>query len=175
MRTNRNCLLIALLAISVAPAACAQTVFGPQGGDWELTLGGGGSNDKDFNAGSFALNGSVGYYFTTQMELSVRQGVSYSHFGESAWDGSTRLAFDYNFDLNRFRPYLGVDFGGIYGDSVRDTFAAGLEAGLKYYVLPKTFVFGSIEYEWLFRNAGHIDNGFKNGEFIYGVGIGFNF
>src|SRR5438270_3227586 len=98
MRTYRNYLLIALLAIWSVPVLRAQTLFGPQAGDWELTLGGGGSNDKNFNSGSFALNGSVGYYFTTQLELSVRQGASYSNFGGSAWDGSTRLAFDYNFD-----------------------------------------------------------------------------
>jgi len=175
MKTYRDYLLIALLVIWGAPKASAQTLFGPEAKDWELTLGGGGSNDRNFNSGSFALNASLGYYFTKAAELSVRQGVSFSDFGDSVWNGSTRLAFDYNFDLNRFRPYLGVNFGGIYGDSVRNTFASGLEAGLKYYVLPKTFLFGSVEYEWLFRSGRHIDNRFKDGEFIYGVGIGFNF
>src|SRR4051812_16490252 len=117
MRSTRNYLLIALTVTSFTTAAWAQdSVFGPQKGDWELTLGGGGSNDKNFNVGSFALNGSVGYFFTKGMELSLRQGVSYANFGDSTWNGSTRLAFDYNFDLNRFRPFVGVDFGGIYGD-----------------------------------------------------------
>lgn len=161
------CVLLAL------PSHAQQ--YGPLAGDWELTLGGGGSSDKEFSSGSFGLNTGLGYYFTPKLELAVRQAVNYSDFGDSVWNGSTRLALDYHFDLNRFRPFVGANFGGIYGDSVRDTFAAGLEAGLKYYVLEKTFIFGSLEYQWLFRNAGSADNNFDDGQFAYVVGIGFNF
>jgi hypothetical protein len=175
MEKHFRLLAIALLLALGVSATRAQTLFGPEAGDWELTLGGGGSNDRDFDTGSFALNTSLGYFFTPAMELSVRQGVGFSDFGDSVWNGSTRLAFDYHFDLNRFRPFVGVNFGGVYGETVRNTFAAGLETGLKYYVLEKTFLFGSVEYDWFFRSARRADNTFRHGQFLYVVGIGFNF
>src|ERR1041385_1025742 len=105
MKNYPSYLLVAALTAVGVSAAQGQTLFGPQAKDWELTLGGGGSNDRNFDAGSFALNGSLGYYVTKEFEVSLRQGVSYSDFGDSVWNGSTRLALDYNFDLNRFRPY----------------------------------------------------------------------
>jgi len=174
---NKHCayLLLAGSLVAATSSTLGQTLFGPEAGDWELTLGGGGSNDKEFDSGSFSLNTSLGYFFTPRMELVVRQGIGFSDFGDSVWNGSTRLAFDYHFDLDRFRPFLGANVGGIYGDAVRDTFAAGLEAGLKYYVLPKTFIFGSMEYQWLFEDAGEADNSFDDGAFLYLIGIGFNF
>jgi hypothetical protein len=82
---------------------------------------------------------------------------------------------DYHFNLDRWRPFVGANFGGFYGDGVDDTFAAGLEVGVKYYVLPKTFILGSLEYQWLFESAGGADDSFDDGQFIYGLGIGFNF
>jgi hypothetical protein len=167
-------LLIAASVLFLALPTQAQQ-YGPVAGDWELTLGGGGSNDRDFDNGSFNLNTGVGYYFTPAMELGLRQGLNYADFGESVWNGSTRLAFDYHFDLDRFRPFLGVNVGGVYGESVRNTFAAGFEGGLKYYVQERTFVFGMLEYQWLFRSAGRADNNFDDGQFLYTVGIGFNF
>lgn len=165
-------LLGACLALAL-PATAQQ--YGPMAGDWELTLGGGGSNDKDFDTGSVGVNAGLGYYFTPQLELGIRQSVNHADFGDSVWNGSTRLALDYHFGLNRFRPFLGANFGGLYGESVRDTFAAGLEGGVKYYVLERTFLFGMLEYQWLFRDAGKADNNFDDGQFVYTVGIGFNF
>ena len=153
----------------------AQDVFGPEPGDWELILGGGGASDKDFEAGAFALNGSLGYYFTRPLELSVRQGISFSDFGDSQWNGSTRVALDYHFDLKRFRPYIGVNFGGIYGESIEDSWMAGLGAGVKHYVLEKTFIFAGAEYNWLFKDTDSVDNNFDDGQFVYTLGIGFNF
>jgi len=174
---NKHCayLLLAGIIVAATPSASGQTLFGPNAGDWELTLGGGGSNDRNFDSGSFSLNTSLGYYFTPAMELAIRQGVGFSDFGDSVWNGSTRLAFDYHFDLNRFRPFVGVNFGGVYGDLVKDTFAAGLETGLKYYVLEKTFIFGTVEYQWLFDDAGGAANTFDDGQFMYTIGIGFHF
>ena len=149
--------------------------YGPDSGDWELTLGGSGSSAHDFDGGRADVTGSLGYYFTPHWEVSIRQGIGFSDFGESSWSGATRAALDYHFNLDRFRPFLGVNFGGIYGDGVTDTFAAGLEAGLKYYVSSKTFILGMIEWQWLFKDASSADDAFDDGQFIYSLAVGFNF
>ncbi len=166
----RNILLLTLLASLFNAPARAQMAYGPEGGDWEVTLTGSGSNDNDFDNGAFAVDGSVGFYFTPNIELSLRQSVTHSNFGDSNWSGATRLALDYHFDFGRWRPFIGGNIGGIYGDGVRDSGAGGLEAGLKYYVLEKTFLFGVFEHQWLFDSGND-----SNGRFIYSIGIGFNF
>jgi hypothetical protein len=149
--------------------------FGPEAGDWALTLGGSGSSSHDFDGGRGDLTGSLGYYLTPNWEVSVRQGIGFSDFGESSWSGATRGAIDYNFDLNRWRPFLGANFGGLYGDGVTDTFAAGFEAGVKYYVSSKTFILGMVEWQWLFKDADNADDAFDDGQFIYSLAVGFNF
>lgn len=152
--------------------------FGPRAGEWEVTLGGGGSNDKNFRGGGFNVNGSVGYFFTDNWEVALRQGFGWSDFGNgtsSSWNGSTRAAVDFHFNLDRFRPFVGLNFGALYGKGTSDTWAGGIEGGVKYYVLPKTFVFAMAEYAWTFRNIRRADNQFDNGQFIYSLGLGFNF
>ena len=152
-------------------------VYGAHQGDWELTLGGSGNNDKDFGMGSGSIDGSLGYYLTDGWELSLRQGVIFADTGEGAdyWNGTTRGALDYHFDLGRLRPFVGANFGGFYGDTIVDTWAAGLEAGLKYYVKPQTFIFAMGEYQWLFEDSENADDNFEDGRFLYSLGIGFNF
>ena len=153
----------------------AETI-GPAEGEWEMTLGGSGSSDREFEAGGFGVSGSLGYFLTESWELAVRQSFNYADIGAGdAWNASTRGAIDYHFDLNRLRPFIGANFGGLYGKRVNDSWAAGLEAGLKYYVKPKTFIFGMAEYQWLFNDADNIDNNFDEGQLLYTVGIGFNF
>ena len=170
----------ALLATGAGTSALAQNswdsaTFGPSAGDWELTLGGSGSNDKNFDGGGFGANGSIGYFLTDSSEISLRSSGTFSDFGTSVFNGSTRVAYDYHFDLDRFRPFVGVNGGMIYGDNVSETGAAGLEAGLKYYVHPKTFLFAMGEYQWLFDDSDDAVDGFDNGQFLYSLGIGFNF
>ena len=177
--TKKVCSLTLGLGLSLVAfnTDCFAQEFGPAPGDWEVTLGGGGSNDKDFDNGGFALDGSIGYYINRNLEISVRQGIAYSdtEFGDSTWGGVTRGALDYHFDLARLRPYIGVTFGGVYGDNRQDSWMAGLGTGLKFYVLEKTFLFVAGEYNWLFRDADRADDNFDDGQFNYSVGIGFNF
>lgn len=149
--------------------------FGPAKGDWEMTLGGSGSSDKDFDAGGFGMSGSLGYFFTEHWELALRQGYSFFDGEDDTWSGSTRAAVDFHFDLNRLQPFVGATFGGLYGKGVNDSWAAGIEGGLKYYVKPKTFIFGMAEYQWLFKDADSVDNNFDEGQLLYSLGIGFNF
>jgi hypothetical protein len=134
-------------------------------GDWELTLSGQGSNDKDFETGAFSAIGSVGYFFTDQLELSFRQGVVWAD-GGSTWSGDSRVAGDFHFDFARWQPFAGANIGYAYGEDVDDQWIAGPEAGVKYFLNSTTFVMVIAAYEF------SLNNGFDSGGFSYGLGIG---
>ena len=148
--------------------------YGPIAGNWELILTGSGSNDEDFDNGAFGINAELGYYFTDELEGVIRQGISYSDFGESTVAASTSLALDYHFDLDRFRPFIGGSIGYLYGEDINESFVAGPEAGVKYYVKDDTFIYLRATYEFLFEDADDADEAFDDGRFVYALGIGFN-
>jgi hypothetical protein len=154
------------------------SAWGMVKGDWEFTMGGGGTSNKDFDATSASANFSIGYFLSDRFELALRQNVGYTNAEEAgdAFAGQTRLALDYHLKLGeKFFPYFGVNAGGIYGDGVNESWTAGLEAGMKYYVLPKTFLFGHFEWAWAFESSDEFDDAFDDGAFVYAIGIGFNF
>ena len=161
-------------ALALLPAiANAQ----PRAQDWEITLGGTGNNNRGFTEATFAVSGSIGYFFTPQIEVSLRQGVTYSDQNNgTAWQGNSRGAVDYHFTnlFGKFVPYVGGNLGYAYGDNFNDTFEAGPEVGLKFYVHERTFLFVNAEYEFFFRNSGAAGTGFKHGQFVYTLGVGFN-
>jgi hypothetical protein len=153
-------------------------LYGPDQGDWELTLGASGSSDNEFGAGGFSLGGSFGYFLTEGFEIGVRQDMTYFDADDvgASFAGTTRAFLDYNIDFDRFRPYLGVNLGGRYGNShVDETGTFAPEWGLKFYALEKTFVVASMEYQWFFEEVDDFDNHADNGQFVYGLGLGFNF
>ena len=162
-------------ALPAASPSFAQDdeVYSQQEGDWEFTLGGSGSNDQDFDVGGGSMAGSVGYFLSDHSELGVRQSVSFSDFGDSIWNGSTRVFYDYHFGEGPLRPLLGVNFGWVYGDTVDETLAAAPEAGLKWFVTPEAFVFGLAEYQFFFEDTDEADDAFEDGSFVYTFGIGF--
>lgn len=185
---TKNMLKTCLLAAALTGTAWAQNNttdangfnadWGPRTGDRELTLGGGGGSNKDFDSSFAGVNASYGQFLTDQWEVSLRQAVNYTNprGAESMWNAATRIAGDYHFlPGSRFRPFVGGNIGGVYGEGVQDTWVAGIEAGGKYYVRPKTFVFAMAEYEWFFKSASKADNNFNDGQFIWSTGIGFHF
>lgn len=147
-------------------------------GDKEFTLSGSGGNDREFRAGSVNVNASLGYFIADEFELSIRQSLSYADAGQhqdSVLNGSTRGAADYHFDLGRWQPFLGVNLGYVYGEGVTDTWEAAPEGGVKFFVNDSTFIYGQVEYQFFFRDAGGADDAFKDGQFVYSFGIGFRF
>lgn len=178
-------LLACFAAAAVAVPAFAQqqydensSAWGPSEGDWEIELGAGGTNDAEFDNGGFNVDGALGYYITNNLEVALRQSVTYADLsGESSWNASSRAAVDYHFPLmdNRLRPFIGANIGYIYGDAVEDTWAAGPEAGAKFYVKDETFLFGRAEYQFLFDDGDGLEDEFSDGQWVYTVGIGFNF
>jgi hypothetical protein len=170
-------------------------------GTREFTLGASGASDRRFSGSTGGASGSYGMYLNDNSELVFRQSFNFSTGSQPLinppttsggattgpvptvttsnrrqWDASSRIAFDQHFGAagSRFRPFLGVNFGGVYGRSVTDTWAAGLEAGGKYYVQPRTFVQGIVEYGWFFRHANSADR-LRDGQWNYSLGMGFTF
>lgn len=164
-------MLIVVSMLFVVPTAMAYNR-----GELELTLGGNGSSDESFDSNVFNIEAGLGLFLTQNLEAIWRQGISYADVpGSDSWNGSTRLSFDYNFDLGRLYPYLGANIGYLYGDSVEEQFIAGLEGGVKYFVNDTTFITGGIEYQFLFRDMDEVGDNYNDGRFVYIVGIGFKF
>jgi len=160
-------------ALLLAPAI-SQAQF--KQGDWELSLSGQAAHGPDLNGVSAAAQGNLGYFLTDQFEVGLRQSISYTDIGVgSALNGSTTVAVDYNFDIGRFVPYIGANIGYVYGDAVSDSWQAGPEGGVKYFVNNTTFVFVSVQYEFFFDQNSDAGDAFSDGQFLYGLGIGFRF
>lgn len=154
--------------------------LGPTVGDREFSISGSGNSEQDFDTGSLSVTGDLGWYVTERWVLGIRQSVNYASvkgtsIEDDFWNGSTRGFADYHFGQNAWRPFVGGNLGLVYGDGVKDTGLAGLEGGVKYYVLPKTFISGLAEYQWFFDSSDDVDDEFEDGAWVYSVGLGFNF
>ncbi len=162
---------LALMAIFVPALANAQF----KAGDWELTLGANAAHGPDLDGVSGGGTGSIGYFFTPNIELSARQTINYTDINVSGGQltGITLIPLDYHFDLGRWQPFLGVNLGFIYGD-IHNTFEAGPEAGVKWFANDTTFIYGLVTYDYPF-DKGSDKDAFSNGMFAYTVGIGFRF
>lgn len=177
--------LLTLLLASGVSAAWAQGSNNnnwtrPTAGTREFTLGGSGAANSDLNDSFGGANFSFGQYVSESSSWALRQSINYSNpstpGSSQAWNGSTRLAFDFHLpSQSAFRPFIGANVGGVYGDAVRDTWAAGLEVGGKLYVQSRTFVYAMVDYGWFFRHARDVDDRFRSGQFNWSVGMGFNF
>jgi len=168
---RRNGLILAALALMLVPATSAFGQF--KQGDWELTLGGTGANGPDFDGVTAGVNGSLGYFLADQFEISLRQNLTYSDLGPgSSWDGSTRVALDFHFDLGAVQPFVGGNLGYVYGDNVRDSWEAAPEAGVKVFLNSTTFVMFLAEYQFFFDKGDSLDNAFSDGQFVYTLGLG---
>jgi hypothetical protein len=142
-------------------------------GTWEMTLSGTGSSNQDVDSGSFGISGSLGYFVADQLEIGVRQTVSYSDFNAGTnVNASTSVLLDYHFDLGQWQPFIGVSIGYTYGD-VSDSWFAGPEGGIKYFVKPETFIYGLVQYQYFFDQGDGLVNNFDDGAFAYSIGIGF--
>jgi hypothetical protein len=175
------CLLFAALPlISAAQAVLPTPVTSVSrtAGEREFTIGGAGASDRRLADSYGGMNFSYGWYTTETQMFALRQAVNYSNpRGDSrTWNGATRIAWDQHFGTRgAWLPFVGVNFGAVYGSAVTNTFAAGLEAGGKFYVQPRTFILAMVEYGWFFRRARGLDERFRNGQFNWNVGLGFNF
>ena len=173
----KHAYMLAAAMAALPLAVSAQTgSFGPKTGDREFTIAGSGTNDKDFDHGSWGLSASFGQYVTDNWAWVIRQSVNYADTATNDdWILSTRVGVDYHFDAGNWRPFIGANIGYIYGDGVDNTGIASPELGVKYYVKPETFIYLQTEYQFFFESADDISDNFDDGAFQHTVGIGFNF
>jgi hypothetical protein len=138
---------------------------GFQKGNWALTLSGGGASTKDLEDSTFTLNVAPSYFLTDGIELGVRQVATYA----DGFSGATTPFVDFNFNLDNkaLVPFIGANVGYSYGHDVNDSWRAGPEAGVKYFVNPTTYIEGLVAYEF------DLNEGIDEGAFLYTLGIGF--
>ena len=175
----KKSILLAAVAAVFGVASFAQAAPNPDD-KFELSLSGIGNNDVDFDGVQFSAQAQLGYYVddASQHQVNLRQSVIFSDIGGSALSGSTAVGYDYHFDFGqdqRVVPFVGLAIGYNYGDAVTDTFFGGPEAGVKFYVNDTTFIFGQVQYQFLFEDAGDADDSFDDGVFQYSLGVGFRF
>ena len=176
LQTMTRTLTVAAALTLAAGTVSAQEGVGPEAGSWELLLSGTGASDSDFDAGSFGFTADVGYYFNPALAVGGRQTLSFADTGESSWNGATSAFVDYHFFTDRrVRPFIGASLGYLYGDDTEETFIAGPEVGVKWYVKDETFIYGRAAYEFLFDDPDDADDAIDDGRFVYTLGVGFNF
>ena len=168
---------IAIALTTVLGLPFTQVWAAQEAGDKAFTISGTGASDKDFDTNTFGTTAELGWFLTNEFELGIRQSVNVLALenADDRWSGATRGFADYHFGQDSVVPYLGANLGGVYGEDVHDTGAAGLEGGLKFYVKDKTFIALQVEYDWFFDNSDDIDNQFDDGAYFYTLGVGFNF
>lgn len=168
--------VLALASVNVA----AQGTAGPAQGDREFSLAGTGSSDKDFDNSTFGISADLGWYTSARTAWGVRQSINFADIegqglSDDFWNGSTRGYVNYHFGGGNARPFIGASLGVVYGDGVNDSGFAGLEFGLKYYVLEKTYILARAEYQFFFDSGSSAEDNFDDGAFAYTFGMGFNF
>jgi hypothetical protein len=156
--------LVAFLGVA-ALAMPAMAAPGFEKGNWAMTLSGGGNSSKEFKDSSFSLNISPSYFVTDNVELGLRQTGAYN----GGFQGQSLGFADFDFSLGSksFVPFAGANIGYSYGHNVDDSWAAGPEAGLKYFVNDTTYLYGLIAYEFNLKDS------INKGSWLYNVGIGF--
>jgi hypothetical protein len=178
---KKNLVHLACLAgIAALPfTASAQNASTPQvAGLREFTIGGSGSTNTDLNDSFGAIDFSYGTFLTPTSEWLIRQSATYSNpsNADNGWIGSTHLAYDWHLSSDAAaRPFLGVSGGRVYGNSVRDTWTAGLEGGAKFFMKSQTFVYALVSYDWFFDRGHQIDDRFNDGRLNWSLGVGYQF
>jgi opacity protein-like surface antigen len=151
-------LYVLVFLVLASPFAFAQ----PQGGDWELSLGAGYTlldvEDADDTQNAVSGLGSVGYFFTDSLELSLAFVGSYVVDPDDPIDDLWSLAYDvqlkYHFLTDSaWVPYVGI-LAGMHtliwdaeDDDDSDTDPAiGALVGVKYYFNEETAAFAEFNY-----------------------------
>lgn len=89
-----------------------------------LGIGGSGATNTDLDDSFGGIAFSYGQYISETLAVVLRQSINYSNpnIGSAQWNGSTRIAIDQHvMARGKIRPFIGANFGRIYGDGVRDT------------------------------------------------------
>ena len=181
IKVNTMAITFCLLGALPMAASAQPSSPGTNQGDREFSISGTGNSDQSFNTGSFGVTGDLGWYLSDSMVFGIRQSINYAdirgeNFRNDFWNGSTRAYLNHHFSGDRARPFIGASVGGIYGDGINDSGFAGLETGVKYYVLTNTYFLARVEYQFLFSSTSDAADAFQDdGAWAFTVGLGYNF
>jgi len=143
-------------------------------GSQELTLSGSGVSDNSFDRTNLSFDVGYGYFFDPNWQGLVRQSLNIvDQPGDNAYNASTRVGVDYNFNVGNLRPFLGATVGYMYGDGVKDSFIAGPETGLKAFLSDSTFLIVAVGYDFIFEKTNKAKDAFSDGVFNYRLGLGY--
>lgn len=163
-------LLLPFTALAVQGQDYAQYQMGHQ----ELTLSGSGASDNDFDTTNLSFDVGYGYFFNQNWEGIVRQSLNVTDQpGDNAYNASTRIGADYNFNMQNLRPFLGATIGYLYGDGVEESFISGPEGGVKVFLSDSAFLIVAVGYDFIFEDADEADDAFDDGVFNYRFGFGY--
>jgi outer membrane protein OmpA-like peptidoglycan-associated protein len=101
-------------------------------------------------------------------------GLNYAGFHaiqaeDNGYGGRGVASLDLAGNFAGARPYVGLNAGYIYGNSVNDGFLAGPEVGARVDLSERSFLYARVAYDFLF------DNGWDDGVINGGLGVGFRF
>lgn len=176
--------VLALLAVPAISSAAFET------GDFDMQLSASGAAPKSMQYGQAGARVGLGYFLTKEVEIGVRQEVSWRETPKSndfavyqrqdngtftrvktksqAWGGSSAASMDYHFDLGAWQPFVGGMVGYSYQQQQRGSAFVAPEVGVKYFVNSTTYVFASVEYDY---NLSHPNTSIFSGL----AGVGFRF
>lgn len=167
MKTLTTTLLCSTILLVSAAALAEQ-----QANNFEFMLAGAEKSANSFDENDGGISAQLGFFLTKSIELGFRQNAFInSDNGSTSVAASSAVFADFHFDLGSFQPFIGVNGLFNYGGGVQQTFDIGPEAGIKYFVLPKTFIVAQGSY---MRQVDDIGNGSLSYA-LFNLGIGFDF
>jgi hypothetical protein len=169
--------ILAVALVLLWPAAAVVNAE-PKQGNFDFTLSGSGTSSAHFDATSVSATGGIGFFLLSFLCVGARQDIGYSDTATGKdWIASTRGFIDIHIPIAFLDPFIGANFGYVYGDKdvVEDSFVAGPEAGLRVYLKDDAFLYGMVEYQVLFEDSQEAEDNYKDGRFVYSIGFGLNF
>ena len=176
MKRKAACIMIMFIGVfSVIPLA-----YSDDGNhwlnmkNWELTLGSGGI-EKFLDKAT--LNEGLGHLFISKSAGLINSGFEYGDSeSDNDWQNSSRVGLEYYLNFERIKPYVGASIGyhdsGYSGNNdVEGKLVAAPEFGLIVFANATTFLYGQMDYEFPLENDEEAKVNFKDGPFVYSVGI----
>lgn len=177
--------LLASCCLALVPLARAQTTvltddvasFGQPRRNVEIPISETTSSTSRFPSAPGELEAVYGFVSGVALDLLARQPIAPDPVStsEAKLGLIARLTLDQELSTGAFRPFVGVNVGRLYGEAAREDWAAGVAAGARYFLQPRTFVRASAEYGWMFSHARGFDERFAEGQWTWSMGLGITF
>lgn len=138
------------------------------GGFYGLNLVDGDDDDKESHLGGLEIG--VAFNVLPSLAVSLEQAGFYSFEAQDeGFGGRSVVGVDLQGSWGAWRPYIGANFGGIYGEGIEDDLVAGPEVGVKIDTTASSFVYVKGAYDVLF------DRGWDEGVAVGGIGVGWRY